>query len=349
MIKNKRFASIEALRFFFILQICIWHFGSSMTAGFLGVEFFFILAGVFIYINLQSNSHNDSTIEYIYKKVKKFYLEYIIALILAYIVSHSLVIENISNNGVGGEFMRFISQLLLIQNISPFPGGYNTPTWFFSILIWGSAFVYALTKDYSKISIRLIFPIALILFLSYAYNSVYGEGLEQWGIRGILPITLVRGFVEIGFGVIVGYVYTNYIKRINISRWIVNLITVISIILYILIVFSNNKITQYSFIFIPVIIIAGLMEDSFISKLFNGKIWLILGQLSFPMFLIHISIIKVINHILWIFNLTYPRGGYLYIITLIIYIITLIISSYLFMAFCNYIKMRLCRNQKVIS
>ena len=45
---TNRNAAIEALRFFSILQIAVWHFGKYfMNAGFLGVEFFLSLPAFF--------------------------------------------------------------------------------------------------------------------------------------------------------------------------------------------------------------------------------------------------------------------------------------------------------------
>lgn len=47
-----RNSAIEALRFLSVFQICLWHMSYPVTAaGFLGVEFFFILAGIFLYKN----------------------------------------------------------------------------------------------------------------------------------------------------------------------------------------------------------------------------------------------------------------------------------------------------------
>lgn len=49
---TRRNTAIEALRFLSIFQICLWHMSYPVTvAGFLGVEFFFILAGIFLYKN----------------------------------------------------------------------------------------------------------------------------------------------------------------------------------------------------------------------------------------------------------------------------------------------------------
>jgi len=43
---SNRLTAVEALRFLSVFQICLWHMGLPLTAaGFLGVEFFFILGG----------------------------------------------------------------------------------------------------------------------------------------------------------------------------------------------------------------------------------------------------------------------------------------------------------------
>ena len=65
--------SIEAFRFLFKLQVCIWHYKMTnvFAHGYMAVEFFFILSGVLMFFS--ANKENAlGTFDYTIKKVKTF-------------------------------------------------------------------------------------------------------------------------------------------------------------------------------------------------------------------------------------------------------------------------------------
>lgn len=130
-----------------MLQICLWHYHDgigTMQAGFIGVEFFFILSGIFLY-RTATRSQSPGILEFTLRKAGKFYIDYLMAIIAAYIVFMPNLIEAFRYDTLH-TLLQPIGQLLMIQNIGPFYGGINTPLWFFSVLIYGGAIVYALTN-----------------------------------------------------------------------------------------------------------------------------------------------------------------------------------------------------------
>lgn len=339
-INTQRNTAIEGLRFIFMIQICVWHYFGPfgfMKAGFLGVEFYFILAGYFIYYNVSKSQNTLSTIHYSLKKVKKFYIEYVLALLLTYIVSYPLVVRGINNNGVLFEILKFFGQLLFIQNTGPFPNGYNSPVWFFSILVWGGGLVYLLTRDFKRLSLSIFYPLLLILFLSYCFQE-NGKGLEQWGVvGGAFPIALIRGVAEMGFGVIIGYAYDKYLKKITLATNLINVILIISVLFYCWISLTKSGV-QYSFIFIPIILLSAFYPSSITCKLFQNIIWNKLGKLSFSLFLIHVPLGRVIKNFPF-FNLGVDSPNAVY--GFIIYLILLVPLSYYFMLFAEFIRKKL--------
>lgn len=340
-IKNNRNTSLEALRFFSMIQICCLHYNAlfgRMKTGYLGVEFYFILAGFFIFINIRRKK--EGVIQYSINKAKKFYTEYIVALILTYCVSSHMISKSYDSIGLLGEVLKFVSQLLFIQSTGPFLGGYNSPTWFFSILMWGGALIYLLTKNYQKFSIKILFPILILLYLTCCFNSDGKMTLEKWGIMGgVFPMELIRGCAEMGFGVLIGYIFVNYISKNKFSKVFSNLVITISIILYIWIVFRGRQFPQFVFILLPIIIWGSMIGETFLSKLFKNKIWLSLGKLSFAMFLIHIFLVRLIKY-------SFSDIPYFTYTGFIIYLVALIPISYLFSLFCNWLRLKI--NPKII-
>ena len=76
---TKRIPAIEAFRFLSIIQICIWHFSvPCIDAGFLGVEFFFVLTGFFMYRDA-TKRHALGITDYSIKKMSKFLCKHILA------------------------------------------------------------------------------------------------------------------------------------------------------------------------------------------------------------------------------------------------------------------------------
>lgn len=297
MTKSNRIIPLEALRFLIMFQICLWHFDDcldNMEAGYLGVEFFFILSGIFIYKSVLGGN-SDGVISFTFKRVKKFYPAYVTAVVLAYgLFFHSQIRELFMINPIH-ECLRFCSQLLMIQNVGIIQGGVNLPLWFFSVYVYGGAFVYALTKYYTNISIRIVFPVISALFFSYVFKFQTGPGLELWSMAGPFPMPLMRGVVEIAFGVMTGYILFNYQEKIFSRSKLLDLLSVVSMVAYFSIVFGSDLDAPYSLLLIPVMI-AGVMNPvSKIGRLLSQRLWLKLGSLTFDMFLIHWLLVMTIK------------------------------------------------------
>lgn len=329
-IKKTRINSIEALRFFSIIQLAIWHIDNSIIkAGFVGAEFYFILAGLFLYKNSISNKA-DSILGYTINKLKKFYFQYFVAWLFVCICYYKYVSETIKGDLLGS-LLNVFSELLLIQGVGSFGFGYNTPQWFFSVLIYGGAIIYGLTKYYPKVSIRCIFPLAIILFLGYTFNYGTAFKLETWSTVGMLPFPMIRGMVEISFGVIVGYIYFNYKEIIIKNIRFVNVSSIISLMQYCAIVVMGAEHSSYVFIFIPIILISSLISQSWFYGLFRHSIWAKLGKLSYSIYVIHMILVGLCRHFLHVVcGLEMP-------IVVLIYVLLLVPSAYLFNKFCKII------------
>lgn len=291
--KKQRIPAIEALRFLSIFQICLWHMSwPSMEAGFLGVEFFFILSGTFLYKNA-TKQNSPGVLSYTLCKLRKFWFKIILALIWTYIVFIQDIITQFQEDRLH-PILRFISDSLLLSDIGSFEGAFNYPTWFFSVLIYGGALVYTLTKYYTKISIRIIFPIIAISYFAFTFKNGTQVTLENWGVSVLFPLSLIRGICEMGFGVIIGYLYFNNSDKLHIKAF--NFILVVSIILYLAIIINGRQFSQYAFIFIPVLICAALTNNTVLSKLLQGNYWRSLGLISFDLFIIHGPLIALFRH-----------------------------------------------------
>lgn len=295
--KLQRNSSIEALRFLTVFQICLWHMSYPFTAaGFLGVEFFFILAGIFMY-KTAVKPDGPGVLSWIIDKLQKFYFKIVIALIFTQAIYYEGFVAEFHENWLH-PILRLISELLMLQSIGTFEPAINCPTWFFATLIYGGALVYALTKYYTKVSIRIVFPIIAISYFAYTFQNGTKESLESWDVIGFIPLSMVRGVCEIGFGVVIGYIYFNYSNMLQRYLKVLNVAAIISLFLYLAIIIDNRQFSQYALIFIPILICTALTQGSIFSKCLNGKKWIFLGALSFDIFIIHYPLIAIFRHFL---------------------------------------------------
>lgn len=321
--KQQRNSTIEALRFLTIFQICLWHMSYPVTkAGFLGVEFFFILAGIFMY-RTATKANSPGVVSWTINKLKKFYFKIIVATIFTYAIYYEGLIAEFQENWLH-PIVRFISELLLLQSTGTFEFGINCPIWFFSTLIYGGALVYALTKYYTNVSIRIVFPIIAFCYFAYTFQNGTTESLENWNVISFIPLALVRGISEMGFGVVIGYLFYNYGEVLQRNLKVLNIGAIVALILYLAIIIDNRQFSQYALVFIPILICTALTKGSILSRFLKGKIWLFLGGLSFDIFIIHYPMIAIFRHFLLV-----CAGLPLWLVATLYYI-SLVPAAYIF-------------------
>lgn len=322
-----RNTSIEFLRFLFISIIVIYHFGGVFPNGYLGVEFFFILSGFLLYRSCQIK--HLLPIYYLSRKIKRFYLKYIVALGIIFLLKFKIwltgdIVDNI---------LRLIAEMLFLQNIGFYSGGYNTPCWYLSVLIVGGTILYSLLFFYKNATINIIIPISVVFTYSYLF-SLSPSFNVLW--EGVLP--LLRGCAAMGIGVITAYVYEAYNHFFARNKHFLNYISFICLICSLYFCLTINHYDKYVILCFPILIIQCFIENSLLNRLFSRDIWRKLGSFSFEMFLIHGSVIMVIDKFLTLCIGQYWKTSISIvekIFVTLLYFIVLISLSYLFRALCR--------------
>lgn len=330
-----RNTSIEFLRFLFISIIVIYHFGGVFPNGYLCVEFFFILSGFLLYRSCQIK--HLLPIYYLSRKIKRFYLKYIVALGIIFLLKFKIwltgdIVDNI---------LRLIAEMLFLQNIGFYPGGYNTPCWYLSVLIVGGTILYSLLFFYKNATINIIIPISVVFTYSYLF-SLSPSFNVLW--EGVLP--LLRGCAAMGIGIITAYVYEAYNLFFARNKHFLNYISFVCLLCSLYFCLTINHYDKYVILCFPILIIQCFIENSLLNRLFSRDIWRKLGSISFEMFLVHGSVIMIINKGLslcigksWKTSMSIVE----IVFVIIMYLIVLIFLSYLFRAFCRKIESKLFR------
>lgn len=313
---------LDFYRIIFTLIICLHHFQGTLdtniiSTGYIGVEFFFILSGFFLYKSFKKNN-NDSAFKYTVKRIKRLYPEYILAFILCFILQMA---QSGKEKSVDCIFQA-ISEITLTQNVGIFHGGFNYPLWYLSVLIFAGYIVYALLKKDETTFIRIISPIT-ILFTFSLLNS-QGTGLENWNTVYGIYLPLLRGISDICIGVLISkFVNTEYFKSIENSKVIFRVVEILTYICLLYIIIFQSKFEMYSILFIPITIIAANNKNSLSNKFFNWNIFGNIGKITYTMYLNHASFIILIS---FLYNKILHKNIST-ILILIIYIGSLILYS----------------------
>lgn len=325
MMTKQKNIGIEALRFIFMLFICIWHYRSYyiIQHGYLGVEFFFILSGYLLYKSSSKKIKSDP-VDYTWKKIKRFAPKYLVALMISFIIL-SLIphLKEGDYTQLTYDLLRLIPESMMLQQVGFYQGGINFPLWFLCVLIVGGGLIYTWLYVNKKITIGVILPLLIVLGYTFLFNIDGGTKIEHWGVYGIISLPLLRGILDMGVGVVLGYIMDSQANKIKQSVKVFNWLWVISFLFVIVLHFISFNIDQYALIFFSLLIMGTMIEGSVVEKIFKGKIWIKLGSITFSMLVLHASIIRIYS------DYIHPKIGS-GILNLILYILFLIVASFLF-------------------
>jgi len=282
--------SIEFWRFFFMLFICLTHFPGKTVIhlhhAYLAVDFFFILSGLFIYKS-SCKQNPLSTFDFTWNKIKRFYPKLVLGCILMTLLQPTWLHHTESLEEIAVEWQNFINELCFVMNIGVFGGGKNPPVWYLSSLIVGGSFLYSFLTYNRKLSLRIFFPIILMI-VTFIFGK--GSNVDLWGVEGWFYRPLLRGIAGMGIGILLGHFLQFYKDRISIS--FVNITSLLSVFGILLIMFLETNFDSYIFLLSPFVIMACFYKDSLIYKYTSMKFFSKLGEISYDMLILHCVIIN---------------------------------------------------------
>jgi len=291
---HKKNTAIEALRFIFMLIICVHHFGGThMKHGYIAVEFFFILSGVMLMKSFMKPNRRG-LVDYLCHRIKHLYPEYFIACLFSGIVLWAIFRDAYIAGSLSDSIRRFINTLLLLNGSGVFIGGFNITLWYVVVLIIGGFIIYALLDYNQKLSLKVIFPILILLYFTFCFNK--GESIERWQVEGgVFYNPLWRGTAGLALGTILFYLFRNYGNKLNMEA--LNLISCFSFVLALVLLFAPAFYDSYFLLLFPTIIIGALFQESWLNRLFCSDKWITVGGITYEMYLLHIPIKGIIGSI----------------------------------------------------
>lgn len=298
----KKNGKIEFLRFIFASLIMVFHYPSFLeltTTAQIGVEFFYIIMGVFMaqkIVNTPTADENIpiSTIKYILAKAKSFYVYFIPAFIVKTIIT--AISEHLGFFSIMDRIVISIPQLLFLNSFGFHPDTYAgaiyvPASWFLSSALIGLFVVYPLAKHNWQKFVNLLAPLIVCFSASYLYLN-FGTILVHYNFKNGINVALLRTIMDLSLGCICFEVSQKIGNRISNSK----ITQIAELPLYLIVLFSAIAQTPTTVEF-PMLICLAIAITITISEtkkitLFNNKFFYYLGKLSFPLYMIHCLVIQ---------------------------------------------------------
>lgn len=279
---------INTAKLIFIYVIVVFHtrlLDGIVNHGYIGVEFFFIVSGMFLFTNKEVFIGKISS--YLKKKILKLYPHYVFSAFIMFIVSHML--------GVVNQRCRLLPELFWIQNLGIFPfEGYNYPCWYISVWIWSSMLLIVGNRYFPK-SINSVILICLPLFYILCSVMIYDGRMEIWDTYNGIYLPFFRGMSDLCIGIGIGKSCDNNYKISQTVRWGIEIFLFFGIIFMILCPNNADWITVFLIaMWVRIIkdndsILGRLGRKSFIRKWTNYE---------YAIYLNHAVVILVLKRIL---------------------------------------------------
>ena len=218
--KKQRIGELDLLRFIFIIEIVLHHFGTGTFPFGIGVEFFFTLAGFLMARHGEKWAANtvgggkdlglvaDETWSFLGGKFRSFYKYYLVAFVIRVLV-RSILANHLAAATVVMRLLKSIPTLTLtffgITELST--AYYINSTWFLSAMLIAMFILYPILLRNYRFGVKVVFPILTLFLLGYEYaaNQTIGEN-TAW--TGFTYFGILRAVSEIAFGATLYYIST---------------------------------------------------------------------------------------------------------------------------------------------
>ncbi len=299
----KRNGEIEFLRFVFASIVVFHHsynlfgkLGSSIfTRGSFAVEFFFIVSGFLLMKSVSKceNACQDpgmETIGFLKKKISSLYPELLLA------EGVGLIFVLLTNKAPLKRLLWIIgssipSDLFFIGRTGLGTNSLNGPVWYISTMLITMMIMYPLLRKWKSVSSKIVIPILSFLCIGYLWKST-GSVLNPSAWMGLTFKGNIRGFGEIGFGIIAFYL-SQWIGSLKLNKFAKILLTLIkwacfaTIIIWMAFFTIDQVQILLLIMYVVGISIVFANHNCIDSKLFDHRIFLWLGKISTPLFLCH--------------------------------------------------------------
>ena len=311
IMENKKIIAFDTFRFFMSIAIILHHIGINiysfhnlqnnffMTAD-LAVECFFILSGFLLALNFSRidfsyNQSCDVAQKFFFKKIKRLWPEYIVAMLLCALLTNM--------------FSHHISMNTFLLNSVMMAGWGNIPNiingiWYVTVFFWGSVFLYSLLCFYQEKAKMIFIPLIALICLFYLVNHGGNISRHQQCIEfQLLSKGTIRGLLGLCCGIFC-FEICEIIKNLKVKfrPKILNLILLILEITATILLFNTVILRkQHNIADFNVYFYAGFLVSLFYFKkerflsFMAWKGWEQIAYLSYTLYLTHLIVLEILR------------------------------------------------------
>lgn len=185
-------------------------------------------------------------------------------------------------------FGRYIIQPILIGS------------WYLSVLLISGYLIWGMLSCFKEKTINFLFSILIIFSILLLFEG--SDSIENWTIHYGISFPILRGLFEMCFGVLIYNAIKSHSNELNNYSVLINVIAIISLVLYLLLMFTNNNYDIYIILFIPLLLFGCYINGSWINQFARSCPFIkgisSFGKSSLYIYLIHPPVLKVCNYVL---------------------------------------------------
>lgn len=324
--RNQRNGTLEFWRFVFSVFVLLRHaqryvlgepvlnkgvFFDFSPHGAIGVEFFFLLTGLFMAHSVDKERQNhitrgslsEDTVQFVWKKYTSVFPYHIVVFCIIFPVMaairqcdwfHTLLL-----------LVDSIPDILLLQ-MAGFPASnLNAFEWYISTMIFSLAILYPLCKKYYDMFTKVMAPVASLLILGYLGKECGRlTGVLVW--NGLYYRGMIRGVAEIMLGAFAYHLCKNYLGKLRghigaakrFGLTLLEWVCYTAVVFFVIMTFPNKYEFGALFLIFTGVVLS-YSDLTYTGKLLNNRVSYFLGKFSLPIYVSQTCAIHITKELLY--------------------------------------------------
>jgi len=341
MASANRNLAIDWLKGWMILFVVLVHTWAFRDYQFyLAVDVFYFISGYYLMLSFLRKP--TTTVQYTWKRIRLIALPFFLCLLCRCLLNPEPFLAPGSFDAAVAKYGEFFYTATFAESLglNVSPEQLLIGSWFFSVLVICSFLLYGMLEFNEKLATRILFPlIALVGFNALFQHS---DSFITWTRISVLGANLVRGGAEMAAGALICSVYTAHKASFEKRATFINIMGIISLILFILVIFAPGNLDKLTVVTVPWILLAAVIDGSWLSKglaLIRGGVMARVGKYTLYILCVHSIALVLAN---WcnehFFHCALQQYG------LVVFGVLLVIpATFVLYVVCQWIRKHLCK------